>query len=151
MTMNNRKGSLFIEIAIAVAALGILLAVVMPKYADTVPTAKKSADMVQISAIASAVANYKLEKKQYPTNLQVLTKKSGDLGPWMPSLPAADTWGHTTTINGSEGGASPYCYAYTSNGFAVWSMGKDGKNNSGGGGSILPVKFSGDDYGILEK
>lgn len=146
---NNRKGSLLVEIAIAAVALGILLATVMPKYIDAIPTAQKSADLAQISAIASAVATYRLEKGQYPANLQVLTQKSGDLGPWLPSLPATNKWGHTTTINGSGGDASPYCYTYTPDGFAVWSMGKDGKNDSGGEG--LPLKFSGDDYGILEK
>ncbi|MGL5513125.1 MAG: type II secretion system protein, partial [Sporomusa sp.] len=109
---NNRTGSLLLEIAIAVAALGILLAVVMPKYADTVDTAKKSADMAQISAIATAVATYRFETKQYPTQLLDLTKKSGDLGPWLPALPATNKWGDTITINGSGGDAtSPYCYA----------------------------------------
>lgn len=151
MKTKKRKASLVVEIAIGLAVLGVILSVILPRYTDSVPSAKKSADIAQISVIVTAIGNYRQDMKTYPPNLQALVTKNGDFGPWLASLPATDQWGNTTNINGIGGGTSPYCYAFTADGFAVWSLGENKANNSGGGGSVLPAQFSGDDDGILEK
>lgn len=146
----KRHGFGLIEFMICAALLAIFAALIMPKGEGTIESSKKSADQAQISAIASAISLYKYEIGSYPSNLQALTTSNGIYGPWRPSLPSTDMWGNTTGINGTGGGTSPYCYAYTSSGFAVWSIGENRVNNSGGGGSSLPTKFYGDDYGVIE-
>lgn len=152
MTLKNRKGQDLIQLALYAAALVILLAVAIPRYDNYIPTVKNRSDYAQIADIATKISQYKYEVGTYPINLQALTATNGSYGPWLRRLPSQDAWGTTNTgINGSAGGVSPYCYAYDNNGFAVWSLGQNKVNNSGGGGTAVPASFSGDDYGVISK
>lgn len=147
----KRKGYDLVSLAIWAACIMIIIAVLSPKSDDTIDGTKQKNDIVQVNALASAVSQYKSEIGNYPPNLNVLTNKNGDLGPWLSKLPLKDSWGTTNSgINGT-GGVSPYCYSYTTNGFAVWSLGKNKANNSGGSGTKLPTAFNSDDYGIFLK
>lgn len=152
MKIKKRKAFISIDMAFCAAVVIIMALMVLPKVNDVIESTKRNTDMASISAIANVISQYKYEVGNYPPNLAVLVTKNGAYGPWLSNLPSSDIWGTTNTgINGTGGGNSPYCYAYTSNGFAVWSMGKNKTNNSGGGGTTLPTAFSGDDYGVLGK
>ena len=146
--MKKRKG--FGTVDLAVWAIGITIfagagAFAVNTYMDS---GKTSTAKAQCASIATAVARYKFETGAYPINLNALTGTSGVYGPWLASLPT-DPWDNTNTgINGT-GGTSAYCYGFTSAGFAVWSVGKNHTNNSGGSGSTLPTAFSNDDVGVI--
>jgi competence protein ComGC len=147
----KRKGYDLVSLAIWAACVVVLLSVLTPKGDDTIDAAKRNGDLAQVNAIAVAVRQYKSEIGNYPPNLNVLVSKNGDLGPWLPKLPIKDAWGTTNGgINGT-GGVSPYCYAYTNDGFAVWAIGKNKVNNSGGSGTTLPTAFTSDDNGVFLK
>lgn len=151
MYFRKRSGFGLIELILYTAAILVIIAVVVPRSDDTVTATKKKSDYAQVVTISTAISQYKYEIGNYPPNLGALLVKNGVYGPWLSSLPSADIWGTTNSgINGS-GGASPYCYAYTANGFAVWSIGANKVNNSGGGGTTLPTALTGDDYGVIGK
>jgi type II secretory pathway pseudopilin PulG len=147
----KRKGFSLVELILYTVAILVIIAIVIPRGDDTITASKKKSDYAQIVTISTAISQYKFEIGNYPPNQAALLTQNGVYGPWLVSLPTSDIWGTTNSgINGS-GGASAYCYAYTANGFAVWSLGANKVNNSGGGGTTLPTAFSGDDYGVLEK
>jgi competence protein ComGC len=151
MHFTKRKGFGLVEIALYTIAILVIIAIVIPKNDDTITATKRKSDYAQVVTIATAISQYKYEIGNYPPNLAALLAKNGVYGPWLSSLPSADVWGTTNSgINGS-GGVSAYCYAYTANGFAVWSVGMNKVNNSGGGGTTLPAAFNGDDYGVIGK
>lgn len=134
--MKKRKGFSLVELSIWALAVGVLLAIAMPRNDENVIQAKTKADKMQINAIASAVSNYHYEVKKYPPNLEALTVKYGDLGPWLPPTIPASEWG------------TPYNYVYDddNNVFAVWSNGFN-KVDETGGGAALANDYHGDDYG----
>lgn len=149
--MKKRKGFGTVDLAIWAVGLTIFAGAgvfAVNTYMDSGKTATAKA---QCASIATAVSRYKFETGAYPVNLNALTGTSGVYGPWMGSLPTADPWDNTNAgINGTGGGTSAYCYSYnTSTGFAVWSVGKNHANNSGGSGTSLPTAFSNDDVGVI--
>lgn len=147
--MKKRKGFGSLDLVLYGVGLIILIGGGILGYSNFLDTAKIPAATTQTASIFSAVSRYKSEVGSYPTNLQALLVQNGSLGPWLSSLPSPDPWGIINTgINGS-GGVSAYCYSRTSTGFAVWSLGKNGTNNSGGNGSVLPLAISGDDVGFI--
>lgn len=147
----KRKGFDLISLIIWSACTIVLISMLIPSSSDTLTGAKKKSDIAQINSLAVAVRQYKSEMGDYPTSLNVLANKSGDFGPWIPKMPTKDAWGTTNTGINGNGGISPYCYAYTADGFAIWSLGKNKTNDSGGGGTTLPASFKGDDDGVFLK
>lgn len=149
MKTKKRAGWVLSEIIMGVVILGIIATLAAAKAPDIIDDFRSAKAQSEVNSIAIAIQRYKTEVGSYPTNLGALTTKNGVFGPWL-KLPASDSWGSTTTINGTGGGSSPYCYAYTANGFAVWSLGKNKTNNSGGAGTTLPSAIGGDDIGLIE-
>lgn len=148
--LKSNKGFSLIELSVVISVLAILLAVGLPKFDAYVDRGRRAQAYGDIAAISSAVAQYKLYMGSYPTNQAALRDASPfDNRPWIPALPSKDPWGTANSGIDGTGGNGAYCYSFTANGFAVWSLGKNKVNNSGGSGTTLPNAFAGDDPGVL--
>lgn len=134
--MIKRKGGLLGELMIYILVVMMIAAIGVMNPDIFRNDAENAAAQQTVASIAGAISQYKFEVGSYPNQLSDLTVKNSIYGPWMPAsaLPALDPWDN------------PYQYSYSSFGFAVWSLGKNKTNDSGGG---VPSSFKGDDIGAL--
>ena len=145
----KRKGISSGDLAIYIVMVSIILMAAWPSVTGYFDRGNRSKAIGDCTMIASALSTYHQQMGTYPPNLEALTGASPYGPPWLLRLPAADPWGTTNAGIDGGGGTSAYAYAYTANGFAVWSLGKNNVNNSGGSGTALPAAFSGDDVGLF--
>ena len=89
MMKKGRKGFTLIELVIVVAILGILAAIVIPKFADLVRKSNEGASRGNLGALRSALSIYYGDNEgQYPTdNLASLTVN----GKYLTAIPMAKT------------------------------------------------------------
>ena len=94
------------------------------------------------SAIAIAVSQYRFETGRYPATLGELTvvDEVTGKGPWMHQDNMLDPWHNDFQY-----------YVNAADGFAVWSMGPDGENNSGNPVAVFNSGGTGDDIGVFGK
>ncbi|CVK21669.1 type II secretion system protein GspG [Sporomusa sphaeroides] len=152
MIVQKSKGAVGLHIILAVAFLILVSSLPTLPVNKLYDFGKKGEAMADISRISGAISRYKSRTNEYPVNQQALLVSVGGYEPELTSLPERDPWGNTNTGVNGTGGISAYCYARTEKGFAVWSIGRDKQNNSGGSGSSLPnANFSGDDVGIISE
>lgn len=87
------------------------------------------------AAISTAVSQYKFEHDAFPGDLDKLTKKDGQYGPYLSSDILKDPWNNDYhySVNTSTGR------------FAVWSNGRNKVNDTG----TFNNSISGDDIGIM--
>ena len=102
--MNKRNGFTLIELIIVMVILGIMAAVAVPRYLDSISNAEESAEDAVISAIRSglkAAANdslYTNGRASWPTNpFNALSEKPAG---YSQDLNDADTDGEWTFSNG---------------------------------------------------
>lgn len=146
----KRKGSMIISDLMAYILGGAAILVVGSLVVGlAINQAKSGQAKGDVGRFKVAISMFKNQTGNYPLNLETLMVKQGIYDPvfTIQSFPKKDPWGNIVGGIDGDGGGSPYCYAYTSNGFAVWAIGKDSRNNSGGAGHTLPSGFSGDDVG----
>jgi len=118
---NSQKGFTLLEIMVVLVIIGVLAALVAPRFLERADDAKVEATKVQMKNIGQALKLYRLQHGNYPnsgTGLQALT--SGDKR-YLDSIPK-DPWQHA--------------YIYLSPGvhgeFDILSYGADGQ--AGGSG-----------------
>lgn len=87
------------------------------------------------AAISTAVSQYKFEHDAFPGDLDQLTKKDGQYGPYLSSDILKDPWNNDYhySVNTSTGR------------FAVWSNGRNKVNDTG----TFNDSINGDDIGIM--
>lgn len=129
-TQARRRDSGFtlIELLLVIAILGILAAIIVPKFAGRTEQAKQAAAVSDIASIGTALDSYEVDNGSYPrgkNGLQDLINQPRDAqnwhGPYIKDL-HDDPWGH------------PYMYEYpgknNANGYDLSSMGPDGQANN---------------------
>jgi general secretion pathway protein G len=129
----NQKGFTLIEIMVVVIIIGILAALVIPRFAGRTEQAKAAAAKTQIdSYFSTALDMYEADNGSYPSTEQGLQalrmQPSTDpapknwKGPYLKKDIPLDPWGNA------------YVYAYpgthSTNGYDLYSYGPDGQDGT---------------------
>ena len=131
--IKNRKGFTLVELIVVMVILGMLAALVFPKFISKVGKGKVSAAKTQIELLGQALDQFRMETGRYPTTqeglnaLQVNPGVNGWDGPYLKKGIPNDPWGRP--------------YHYESPGqhgdYDLYSYGADG--NPGGEGENQDV------------
>lgn len=127
--MKKEKGFTLLEIMVVLVIIGVLAALVAPRFIERADEAKVEATKVQMQNIAQALKMYRLQNSRYPDsgaglNALVNPGKSGKR--YMDSLPK-DAWGN----------AFVYLAPGVHGDFDILSYGADGKAGGTGFDSDL--------------
>jgi general secretion pathway protein G len=122
-----RRQSAFtlIELLLVLVILGVLAAVVVPKFTGRTLDAQIKATRTSIVALRNAINNFEVDAGRFPSTeegLNALVQRPNEVkewhGPYIESTDLKDTWGH------------PFLYQFpgqhNANGFDISSAGPDG-------------------------
>jgi len=123
---NRRGGFTLVELLLVLVILGILAALVLPKFTGRTEQARHTAAETQIATFGTALDAFEVDCGTYPRGqdgLQQLLTPPSDItgwrGPYLKSDIPLDPWGH------------PYVYQFpgatNANGYDLRSAGPDGQ------------------------
>jgi general secretion pathway protein G len=124
--LRSRRGFTLIELLLVLVILGILAAIVVPKFGGRTEQARITAAQTQISTFGTALDSFEVDTGSYPRGqdgLQQLIVAPADVqgwrGPYLNSDIPLDPWGHA------------YIYEFPGrvnvSGYDIVSMGPDGQ------------------------
>ena len=124
MKMTHSKFSM-VELLLVLVILGVLAAIIVPKFTGRSKEAKVTATKTQISSIENALEQFEVDNGRYPTTnegLAALTTKPSNVQKWSAYLKKPignDPWNN------------PYIYEspgkHNEEGYDIMSMGPDGQ------------------------
>ena len=126
MKIKVKQAFTLVEMMAVVVIIGILAAVIAPKFFRQVDKATVTRVRQDLESIKKAVTLYKFDTNRLPEDLRDLVKDPGSTrgwnGPYLENLPE-DPWGNE--------------YQYTAPGgesreFDIWSYGRDGTDGGEG-------------------
>jgi general secretion pathway protein G len=120
------RGFTLIELLLVLVILGVLAAIVVPKFSGRTEQARRTAAVSQIATFGTALDAYEVDMGTYPqgkSGLSALVQQpregTGWRGPYMQKDIPADPWGN------------PYIYEcpgkHNTTGYDLSSMGPDGR------------------------
>jgi general secretion pathway protein G len=129
-SQKRSRGFTLVELLLVLVILGILAALVLPKFTGRTEQARITAAQTQISSFASVLDAFEVDTGSYPRGqdgLQQLLVQPQDVtnwkGPYLKSDVPLDPWGR------------PYVYEYpgrvNANGYDLYSAGPDGQPGTG--------------------
>jgi general secretion pathway protein G len=77
-----RQGFTLVELLLVLVILGILAAIVIPKFSGRTEQAKEQAAVTQISSFSTALNNFEVDNGYYPKTLQDLIAQPRDAQNW---------------------------------------------------------------------
>ena len=87
------RGFTLIELLVVMAALGLLLAIVAPRYTEHVDRAREAALRQNLASLRDAIDKFYADRARYPKDLQELAKERYlRQVPIDPVTDRADTW-----------------------------------------------------------
>jgi general secretion pathway protein G len=137
--LRSSRGFTLVELLLVLVILGILAALVLPKFTGRTEQARNTAALTQISTFGTALDAFEVDTGSYPRGqdgLNELISAPSDVpnwrGPYLKSDIPADPWGH------------PYIYEFPGkinpSGYDIRSMGPDGQ--AGTGDDIVNARVS---------
>jgi general secretion pathway protein G len=122
-----QRGFTLIELLLVLVILGVLAAIVVPKFSGRTEQARVTAAMTQISSFSTALEAFEVDTGSYPKGKSGLDElissrdAQGWKGPYLKEIPL-DPWGNQ------------YIYEYpgknSGSGYDIMSMGPDGRANT---------------------
>lgn len=106
----KRGGFYTLELAAGLAVVLFLCATLSMQGGAIIESSMTAKAKSEVSALGSAIAEYSLEIGKYPETLDDLTKKEGQYGPWLKTIPESDPWGNSYKYKNSDEGFAVYSY-----------------------------------------
>ena len=134
-TSNRRSAFTLVELLLVLVILGILAAIVIPKFAGRSEQAKETAATTQISSFSTALNNFEVDCSFYPKSLNDLLVQPRDAqnwhGPYLQTdVIPKDPWGNEYAYR-APGSHNPSSFDISSAGppggdkvFANWTLKK---------------------------
>jgi general secretion pathway protein G len=136
----GRRAFTLVELLLVLVILGILAALVLPKFTGRTEQARVTAAQTQISTFGTALDAFEVDTGSYPRGqdgLNQLLVQPADVtnwrGPYLKSDIPLDPWGHAYVYE-FPGKVNP-------SGYDIRSMGPDGQ--AGTGDDIVNARISG--------
>ena len=95
----RRKGFSFVEILVVLTCIVAMGTGAFYVAGQAMNYSRYSTARSDVATISTAVSQYYFEVGSMPANLNALTSKSGQYGPWLTSDALKDPWGNNYTFS----------------------------------------------------